>query len=137
MGSLLGWVRWLGVAYLVYLAIRQWRAPPADLSAVQPQKRDARAMVRRAMLVSLANPKTLFFYGAFLPQFIEPGDSLPGQIALLSVTFVAIAVVVDGGWALLAARARRLLARHAVARNRVSGGFLFGAAVGLAAVRSS
>ena len=137
VGWLLGWVRWLGVAYLLYLGWQQWRAPAADLTAIGPQPRDMVAMVRRAALVSLCNPKTLFFYSAFLPQFIVPGRAVLGQMALLGVTFVAVAATIDSGWALLAARARSLLARHARARNRVSGGCLFGAALGLAAVRAS
>ncbi len=137
MGFLLGWVRWLGVAYLLYLGWQQWRAPVADLTATPPQPRDASAMVGRAMLVSLSNPKTLFFYSAFLPQFIVAGRPVLAQMTLLSVTFVVLAVSIDSLWAVLAARARRLLARHARLRNRVSGGCLVGAALGLAAVRTT
>ncbi len=137
MGSLMGWVRWAGVAYLLYLGWQQWRAPAADLSATRPERRDSRAMVRRAVLVSLSNPKTLLFYGAFLPQFVVPGRALEGQMAVLGVTFVGLAATIDSLWALLAARARLLLARHARLRNRVSGGCLFGAALGLVAARAS
>ena len=137
VGSVLGWLRWLGVAYLLYLGWQQWRAPAADLTAVPPQPRDTRAMLRRAALVSLSNPKTLFFYSAFLPQFIVEGPPVMGQVAVLSVTFVVLAVSIDGCWALLAARARLLLGRHGRLRNRVSGGCLFGAAFGLAAVRAT
>jgi threonine/homoserine/homoserine lactone efflux protein len=54
----------------------------------------------------------------------------------LSATYLAIALVVDGGWALLAARARALLARHGRWRNRLSGGIFIGAGLGLATVRA-
>ena len=136
MGAALLWVRWAGVAYLVYLAVQQWRTPPADLAAIRSQPKDPWRLVRRSMLVSLANPKTLFFYSAFLPQFIA-ADRPPGpQVAMLAVVFVVLAGLIDSLWALLAARARRLLGRHARLHNRISGGFLFGAAAGLAAIRT-
>ena len=137
MGSLLGWVRWLGVAYLLYLGWQQWRAPATDLAAIPPQARDTGAMLRRAALVSLSNPKTLFFYSAFLPQFIVAGRPVLGQMVVLAASFVVLAVIVDGAWALAAARARRLLVRHSRLRNRLSGGCLFGAALGLAATRTT
>ena len=60
-------LRWVGVAYLLYLGIRQWRAPPMDLAAVKPGPKSLRRLYARAFLVSFTNPKTLFFYGAFFP----------------------------------------------------------------------
>ena len=128
------WIRWLGVAYLLWLGVRQWRAAPADLTRTQPQYRSPREIFSRGILVSFTNPKTLFFYGAFFPQFITPGADLTTQIAILSVTFLVIAIVLDGCWALLAGRVRTLLAVHGKLRNRVSGGVLIGAGVGLALV---
>jgi homoserine/homoserine lactone efflux protein len=138
LGALAGWfewLRWLGVAYLAYLGVRHWRAPAVDLAAVRPEPRPARSTVLRGLLVSLANPKTLFFYGAFFPQFVDPGGSVPLQVALLSATFLALAVLIDGAWALLAGRARGLLAARARLRNRLTGGLLIGAAAGLAVAR--
>ena len=64
------WLRWIGVAYLVYLGIRTWRAPAVDLTRVAPEPRSARSIFLRGFLVSLSNPKTLLFYGAFFPQFV-------------------------------------------------------------------
>jgi threonine/homoserine/homoserine lactone efflux protein len=134
-GHWFGWLRWAGVAYLLYLGITQWRAPPVDLTKTRPERKSDRAIFMRAWLVSLTNPKTLLFYGAFFPQFINKGHSVLGQLILLSVVFLVVAVVVDGGWALMAARARGLLARRGKLRNRVSGGLLIGAGLGLASVR--
>jgi threonine/homoserine/homoserine lactone efflux protein len=94
-------------------------------------------MVLRALLVSLSNPKTLLFYGAFFPQFLSGGSDLGFEIAVLSATFLALAVLVDGSWALLAARARRFLGSRGRLRNRLSGGLLLGAGVGLALARKS
>jgi threonine/homoserine/homoserine lactone efflux protein len=139
LGALGAWfeaLRWAGVAYLLYLGIRQWRAPPTDLTRVVAERKSAGAIYVRALLVSLTNPKTLLFYGAFFPQFISPAHAAGPQIALLSALFLAIGVTVDGSWALLAGRARFLLGRHGRLRNRISGGLLVGAGLGLALVRT-
>jgi threonine/homoserine/homoserine lactone efflux protein len=129
------WLRWLGVAYLLWLGIRQWRAPPVDLTRIPAQPRSARAIALRGFLVSLTNPKTLLFYGAFFPQFISLDRPVLPQVALLSAIFIALALLLDGGWAVLAGRARFLLASRGRLRNRLSGGMLICAGVGLALAR--
>jgi homoserine/homoserine lactone efflux protein len=129
------WLRWLGVVYLVWLGIAAWRAPAVDLAQVRPQARSARRIFVRGFLVGLTNPKTLLFYGAFLPQFITPGPTAPDQLLLLAVTFLVVAVILDSGWALLAGRLRALLTAHVRLRNRLTGGLLVGAGVGLALAR--
>ena len=126
------WIRWIGVAYLLYLGIRQWTAAPVDLTHTRPQPRSFRAITLRGFLISLTNPKTLLFYGAFFPQFLVPDAPIAPQVALLSLTFFAIAAGLDCGWALLAGRVRGVLAVRGRLRNRLSGGFLIGAGVGLA-----
>lgn len=126
------WLRWIGVAYLLWLGIQQWRAPPVDLTRTRPQPRSFRSIALRGFLVSLTNPKTLLFYSVFFPQFIAPDRPMGPQLALLCASFLGIAVVLDGGWALAAGRARRVLAMHGRLRNRLSGGCLIGAGLGLA-----
>ena len=135
LGAWLDWLRWLGVAYLVVIGVRQWRAAPVDLTRTRPEPRSPRAIYLRGLLVSLTNPKTLLFYGAFFPQFLTPDHDLRAQVLLLSVTFVALALLLDGGWALLAGRARGFLAGRGRLRNRLSGGLLIGAGLGLALAR--
>jgi threonine/homoserine/homoserine lactone efflux protein len=129
------WVRWLGVAYLLYLGVQAWRAPAVDLTSVPPEPRSAREIFLRGFLVSLTNPKTLLFYGAFFPQFVSSEGNLAAQLALLSVTFLALAVVGDSGWAVAGAHFRRVLAVRGKLRNRITGGFYIAAALGLAAAR--
>jgi len=136
LGVWFDWVRWIGVAYLLYLGIVQWRSVPVDLTKMRPQPRSARGIYSRAFLVSLTNPKTLFFYGAFFPQFVTPDRGLDGQLAMLCAAFLLIALVVDSGWAMAAGRARAWLAPHGRLRNRVTGGVLVGAALALAAART-
>jgi homoserine/homoserine lactone efflux protein len=134
LGAWFEWVRWIGVVYLLFLGIRQWRATPVDLTATRPQPRSQRAIFLRGFVVSLTNPKTLLFYGAFFPQFLSPTHGI-GAVVLLAAIFFAVAITIDSLWAVLAGRARFLLARRGRLRNRLSGGLLIGAGLGLAAAR--
>ncbi|BAQ45312.1 MULTISPECIES: LysE family translocator [Methylobacterium] len=127
-------LRWLGVAYLAWLAFRAWRTPVTDLAQTAPEPRAARAMILRGFLVALTNPKTLLFFGAFLPQFVSRDAAPLGQLVLLAATFLVLAIAGDTVWAALAGRARVVLARGRW-RNRVTGGLLMGAGVGLALAR--
>src|SRR5215471_4644378 len=65
------WIRWIGVGYLVWIGIQQWRSEPIDLTRTKPQPKSSRVIYLRGLLVSLSNPKTLLFFGAFFPQFIS------------------------------------------------------------------
>ena len=138
MGVMAHWfelIRWLGVAYLLWMGLRQWMAPMVDLTRTRPEQRPVREVVGRGLLVSLTNPKTLLFYGAFFPQFVTPGPEMWQQLAVLSATYLGIAMAVDCGWAVLGGRARGVLAARGRLRNRLSGGMLIGAGVGLALAR--
>ncbi len=135
LSQMFEWLRWLGVAYLLFLGIRQWLAEPVDLTRTKPQMKSLKAIYGRGFLISLTNPKTLLFYGAFFPQFIAPGLPPGPQIALLALSFMAIAILVDSGWALLSGRARGLLGSRGRLRNRLTGGLLIGAGLGLALAR--
>jgi homoserine/homoserine lactone efflux protein len=126
------WIRWMGVAYLLYLGIRQWIAAPVDLTRTPPQPRSFRAIALRGFLISLTNPKTLLFYGAFFPQFLTADAPVGTQVATLSLTFLVVAAGLDSAWALLAGRLRGVLAIRGRFRNRLSGGLLIGAGIGLA-----
>jgi len=130
------WLRWAGVAYLVYLGIRQWRAAPDGL-ADKSSRGQAKRLFWRGFIVSATNPKTLLFYGAFFPQFIDPAGDIAAQLALLAATFLVVAVVLDSGWALTAGYAREHLAGRGRLLNRLGGVFLVGAGVGLALARRS
>jgi homoserine/homoserine lactone efflux protein len=131
------WLRWAGVLYLVYLGVQQWRAPPVALEDVDPWAIATRALFWRGFLVSATNPKTLLFYAAFFPQFVDPASPPGPQLLLMSATFLGLATVLDGGYALLAGRLRLLFRGHRRARlrNRLTGSLLIGAALGLALAR--
>jgi threonine/homoserine/homoserine lactone efflux protein len=81
LAALAGWfegLRWLGVAYLVSLGIRHGRTLAADRTETAAEPRFPARMFGRGLLVSLTNPKTLLFDGAFLPQFLTPGADVAG-----------------------------------------------------------
>lgn len=127
----LTWIRWAGVAYLVYLGIRTWNEPVGNLTEVKA----APAMFWRGVMIAAANPKTLLFIAAFLPQFVMPDGGVSGHPATIAAVFLAVLLAGDVTWALLANSARRLLERYASARNRITGTFLVAAGVGLALSR--
>ena len=137
VSQLLTIVHWGGIAYLVFLGWRQFRAPPIDLTRIQAEPKSGRLIYSRAVLVAISNPKTLIFFGVLLPQFISPRLPAGPQLAILAVTLLAMAILLDGGWAVAAGRARLLLARHGRLRNRLSGGLLMTAGIGLAIAQRS
>lgn len=127
-------VRYAGAGYLVWLAVLQWRSAGAGPATSAPA---AHAAFGRGLAVAFANPKTLLFHAAFLPQFVtDTANPLP-QVTLLAVVFAAVALAGDILWALAADRARSALSgRFAQVADRVSAGILVGgAAVLLAAGR--
>jgi len=128
-------LRWLGVAYLVYLGLMALLAAPTDLTKVRAAGISSARTFTRGFLVSLTNPKTLLFYSAFLPQFVSPGTDASAQLLLLAATFLVIAAVLDSGWALLASKVSRFLSVTGRLRNHITGTFYLSAAAGLALAR--
>ena len=89
------------------------------------------------LLVLLSNPKVLVFFGAFIPQFMDMSRDHASQVVLLGITFMAIAAITDGLYALLAGRARSFFsAQRTRLLSRVSGGFMIGGGVWLALTRA-
>jgi homoserine/homoserine lactone efflux protein len=120
-----------GGAYLVWLGIQLWRAPAIHLEA-EESRADTRGaeLFRQGLLTAVSNPKALLFYGAFLPQFIDPSRDLLLQFMVMATLFVAVEFVVEYLLALFAHRIRRLLERAGKGFNRVCGGMF--AAMGVA-----
>jgi len=98
----LHYLKWVGVAYLLYLALYHLKA------AISPGKKEiaitSSASFRRGFLVSLTNPKTLFFFSAFLPQFVTSVASYNFQIFLLSLSFLMMGIILDSCYALLSSK---------------------------------
>lgn len=129
-------IRYLGAAYLIYLGIKAWRANPEVLDDTKPMK-SKKAVWAQGFIVAITNPKTLLFYAAFFPQFIDPAQPAGPQLALLAVTFVVIATVLDTMYAMLAGRMRTYFndAKRARMRNRITGTLLIGTGIGMALAR--
>ena len=94
-------------------------------------------MFWQGVLVSATNPKTLLFYAAFFPQFLDPSRPPGPQLLLLCATFLIVATVLDGAYAIFAGQLRPWLRdrRRARLRNRLTGSCLIAAALGLALAR--
>lgn len=126
-----GVLKWAGAAYLVLLGIRRIMDPDEERDARDPASHQR--IFAQGIVVNALNPKVAIFFLAFLPQFIDP-DSGPvaPQVAALGALFVAIAVVCDGSWALLAGSLGPRLRRSAGASRRLarfSGGIYIGLGV--------
>jgi homoserine/homoserine lactone efflux protein len=133
-------VKWIGVAYLIYLAVRQWRTATRDLrEQVGTATSDGgrAALVLRGFLVNATNPKGLVFFLAVLPQFVVPTAPLLPQYLAIGVTMVAVDVVVMGLYTGLAVRLLHWMhtPRQQTIVNRVFSGLFATAAVVLSLVR--
>lgn len=122
-------VKWVGAAYLVYLGVQLWRAPALSSQAQPAESQPAGRIIRRAFTVNVLHPKGLAFYVAFMPQFIDPAKPALAQMAVLGLTFAAMAVTVLSAYALAALRLRGLLLRPGAQRlaNRFGAGCFLGA----------
>ncbi|MDF2582697.1 MAG: threonine transporter RhtB [Mycobacterium sp.] len=132
-------VKWLGVAYLAYLAFRQWRTAPRDMrdqlgTSITSSRR---ALVARGFLVNATNPKGLVFFLAALPQFVVPAAPLLPQYLAIGLTMIVVDIVVMGFYTGLAGRLMNWLhnARQQTILNRVIAAMFAGAAVVLSLVR--
>jgi threonine/homoserine/homoserine lactone efflux protein len=95
-------VRYLGAGYLIYLGIRTWRArDTGGMSTVRPAA-SRRRVFSDGIIVNFLNPKTAIFFIAFLPQFVAPGGDVRSQLVFLGLVFVAMGVVTDCVYAVLA-----------------------------------
>lgn len=133
------WLRWAGVAYLVYLGIKQWRDAGHVTLEAGPQTTTRAHVFVQGLVVTIPNPKSLIFIAAFLPQFIDSTRPLGAQLAVMVPTFLVITFVFTSGWAVAAGKAREFLKSQRAYRNvlRSSGGMMVAAGVGLAMARRS
>lgn len=133
-------IKWVGAAYLVYLGVKTLRGKGAGLSissAAGQQKLPGRKLLLNGFVLQAANPKSILFFTALLPQFIDPKGPVTWQVAILGVTSIVIELVVLAGYAALAGRVARFAAqpRFATITDRLAGGLLITAAVGIAVLR--
>lgn len=134
-------VKWIGVLYLGYLAVRQWRSVKTDLRAKIGTTVDGGrlGLLTRGFLVNATNPKSLVFFLAVLPQFVVPTAPLLPQYLAIGATMVAVDLVVMGLYTGLAVRLVEWLhtPRQQTILNRVFSGLFATAAVVLSLMRRS
>ena len=137
MGVLFDWVRLLGAAYLIWLGIKLWRSD-GTLDAADTKMPGQKNFFWQGLLVMLSNPKALLFFGAFIPQFLDPaGDPIIQTLALGSI-FMITATILDSGYAFAAGRAGSWLSGKKVRYlERISGSFLIGGGLWLALSRKA
>ncbi|MFG1934455.1 LysE family transporter [Mycobacterium sp. NPDC048908] len=131
-------IKFAGVLYLLYLAVRQWRASASALTdkVTGAPPRAGISLLARGFLVNVTNPKALVFYLAVLPQFVAPTAPLPPQYLVIGLTFITTDIVVMSVYAGLATRLLKALgARRQRLLNRCFSGLFATAAVVLALVR--
>jgi homoserine/homoserine lactone efflux protein len=140
-GRLFFAVKWIGVAYLLWLGFVAFRGQSHSLSLAPAP--DARVRGRRlfanGFILQMSNPKALVFFTALVPQFIDPRRAILPQMAILAITSGVIEFLVQLGYAALAGRASAfaLRPRFAATANRVAGSLLVAAGLGMAAIRQT
>ncbi|MER2508544.1 LysE family translocator [Amaricoccus sp.] len=132
-------VKWIGAGYLVFLGIKLWRAGAAFEAEARTEAAAPGRMLAHAWLVTTLNPKSIVFFVAFLPQFLDPARPFWPQMAVFEATFVTLAFANAFGYALLAARARRLAESPRAIRlfNRAGGTALIAAGAAAVTVRAA
>jgi threonine/homoserine/homoserine lactone efflux protein len=131
-------LKWAGAAYLVYLGIKLFRAGGALKAEPRTTRSPAVKMMAHAWLVTALNPKSLTFFIAFLPQFLDRHADFWTQMAIFEATFLTLAFVNAFSYALVASRARSMVGNARTIRmfNRAGGTLLVGAGIATAAIRS-
>ena len=127
-------LKWIGAAYLVWIGIALWRAPAGlDAAAAAAGAKPLRIFAH-TYLVTALNPKSIVFFVAFLPQFLDMAQPLAAQMAIFETTFLALAVANAATYARLAGMARGMIGRPGVQRivNRAGGSLLIASGVAAA-----
>ncbi|HEY2419379.1 MAG TPA: LysE family translocator [Steroidobacteraceae bacterium] len=131
-----GMIRILGAGYLIYLGVRTLfaRQVTARLPAAAP--RSLRRLFAQGVMVSILNPKVAVFFLAFLPQFVEPSrGSVPRQVLMLGLIYIALALSTDSAYATLAGSISQWLRGRVMQGplpRYLSGGIYLGLGVGTA-----
>jgi len=136
----LGWwwevVRLAGAAYLIWLGIKLFRST-GGLGEARRSPAPRGGFFLQGFLVAVSNPKTLVFFGAFLPQFIDPTGNYFQQLLIMGVTAIVVAAISDGLYAVLIGGAGRRISQAKVGLlSRISGGVLMGGGLWLALART-
>ncbi len=131
-------LKYAGAAYLIWLGIKLWRAKPEFGELPDTLASSTRtSMFWNSLTVTALNPKSIVFFIAFVPQFINPTKAALPQFAILEATFLTLAAANVAVWAMLAGHLRSRFNRPATLQvvNRIGASFLIGAGLLTAAVK--
>lgn len=130
-------IKLVGAAYLFYLAYCLWRAGPEAQDERARAEVSVFALARQEFLVAAGNPKAILIFTAFLPQFVDPAQSVAAQFALLGLIFLLLEWLAIGAYAYLGRHLRRWFARPRgqLMFNRCCAGLLSAAATVLLLAR--
>jgi threonine/homoserine/homoserine lactone efflux protein len=135
LGTAFDWIRLFGAAYLIWLGIKLWRSD-GKIGSAQSGPAPRRGYFWQGFVVVLSNPKALLFFGAFIPQFLDPAGSALVQTLVLGATFMVVATLLDGAYALASGHAGAWLSRSNLRLvERISGTCLIGGGAWLALTR--
>jgi threonine/homoserine/homoserine lactone efflux protein len=137
LGPLFAIIKWIGVAYLLYLAWRMWRAEPVAMSKAAPEGEGFR-LLGLGTLFPLGNPRAIGFYVAILPTVMDVSALSATAVLTIAAIIVAVWVGTLAGYAAIADRASRMISTPRAQRllNRGSAGAMVGAAGAIAARES-
>jgi len=138
-GTLFSVIKWVGVAYLFYLAIAAMRnkASALTVSGDAEHAVDGLRAFSQAVVVELSNPKALLYFVALLPQFVDPAQALGMQMLIFGVTCIGLDVATYSLYAWLGSKTQRFTANQRFVKNsnRASGGLLMIAGAMMATVK--
>jgi threonine/homoserine/homoserine lactone efflux protein len=128
------YLRWVGAAYLIWLGIQAWRHAGAPTQTALPGRH---VHAWRGFVVAMTNPKSIAFFTAFLPQFIDPTLPIEQQLLVMCVVSVTLGGLLDAGWAVAAGlgRAWFMKPKHNRLLGRLSGAVLIGGGIWLSLAR--
>ncbi len=137
--SLFTVLKWIGAAYLIWLGIKLWRAGGSLDARPRTTASSALKMMLHAWIVTALNPKSITFFIAFLPQFLDPHLDFWMQMLVFETTFLVLAFGNAFAYALIASRLRGVMGSPRVIGivNRVGGSLLIGAGVAALSARAS
>ena len=128
------WLKWAGVAYLIFLGVRSWRQGVEALDVAPAAHRPITRLFWQGLALATINPKTLIFNAAFLPQFVGPHAA---SLTVAAAVYLAVLFAGDMAWAFFAHSAAPVISRFGRLRHRLTGALLIGSGVGLALSRAN
>jgi len=128
-------LRWVGAAYLIWLGVQAWRHAGTASMAMA----GGGVNFFRGVLVALTNPKTIAFFTAFLPQFVDPTLPAAVQLTIMCTVSALLGALMDSGWAIASGLGRAWFIKPERARllNRMYGVVLIGGGIWLSLARRS